>query len=318
VRFGAEITPVEPEQVMLAKGRRTMDSPTPHNSPSDAVSSSPGDAATPATEPPASAVISPADVGDALARMRQAGPLVQSLTNIVVAPWMANVLLAAGASPAMVDNPHEAGIFAQVASGVLVNTGTPYDDTTAGMAAAVDACRESGTPWVLDPVAAGGLPWRTQVARDLMAAHPATIVRGNASEIAGLLGGAGGRGVDSADTPEDVLEQARTLAEQHGCVVATSGPVDHLTDGATLVRVHNGHELMTRVTGVGCALGALMAAYASVVPPLLAATAATAHLTVAADRAAEQSRGPGSFAVALLDELSLLTPAELTEAVRLS
>lgn len=267
---------------------------------------------------PSTAGVSPADLADALERLRTASPLVQSLTNIVVAPWTANVLLAAGAAPAMVDNPHESGLFAQVASGVLVNTGTPYDDTTEAMRTAVEACRAAGTPWVLDPVAAGGLPWRTHLARDLMTAHPATIVRGNASEIAGLLGGAGGRGVDSADTPEAVLDQARTLAEQHGCVVAVSGPVDHVTDGAALVRIHNGHELMTRVTGVGCALGALMAAYAAVAPPMLAATTATAHLTVAADRAAAESRGPGSFAVALLDHLSLLTPAELAEAVRLS
>ena len=267
---------------------------------------------------PSPAGATPADVADALARLRESAPLVQSLTNIVVAPWTANVLLAAGAAPAMVDNPHESGLFAQVASGVLVNTGTPYDDTTEAMRIAVEACRAAGTPWVLDPVAAGGLPWRTHLARDLMTAHPATIVRGNASEIAGLLGGAGGRGVDSADTPEAVLDQARTLAGQHGCVVAVSGPIDHVTDGDTLVRVHNGHELMTRVTGVGCALGALMAAYAAVAPPLLAATAATAHLTVAADRAAAESRGPGSFAVALLDHLALLTPDELGEAVRLS
>lgn len=266
--------------------------------------------------PPAG--ISPTDLADALARLRGQSPLVQSLTNIVVAPWTANVLLAAGAAPAMVDNPHEAGIFAQVASGVLVNTGTPYDDTTQAMKAAVDGCRESGTPWVLDPVAAGGLPWRTKTARDLLTQHPATIIRGNASEISGLLGGGGGRGVDSADTPEAVLEQARTLAEQHGCIVAVSGPVDHVTDGAVLTRVHNGHELMTRVTGVGCALGALMAAYAAVTRPLTAATAATAHLTVAADRAATECRGPGSFAVALLDHLALLTPDDLAEAVRLS
>ena len=98
-----------------------------------------------------------------------------------------------------------------------------------------------------------------------------------------------------------------------------SGPVDHLTDGERVVRVGNGHPWLTRVTGVGCALGALMAAFAAVVDdPLLAATAATATLTVAAEGAAATSRGPGSFAVALLDELAALAPAVLATPVRLS
>ncbi|WP_409484672.1 hydroxyethylthiazole kinase [Arsenicicoccus dermatophilus] len=263
--------------------------------------------------------VSPRQVGEAVQRLREGSPLVQSLTNIVVAQWTANVLLAAGAAPAMVDNPHEAGVFAQVAGGVLVNTGTPYDDTTAAMRAAVEGAAQAGTPWVLDPVAAGGLPWRTQVASELIGVHAPAIVRGNASEISGLLGGLGGRGVDSAARPEEVLEQARSLARDHGTVVAVSGPVDHLTDGERLVRVANGHELMTRVTGVGCALGALMAGFAAVCEDrLVAATAATALLCVAAERAAATTRGPGSFAVALLDELALVTPDEVAEAVRLS
>jgi hydroxyethylthiazole kinase len=261
----------------------------------------------------------PADLADALEALREASPLVQSLTNIVVAGWTANVLLATGAAPAMVDNPHEAEAFAEVAGGVLVNLGTPYDDTVAAMDAAVTGARAAGTPWVLDPVAAGALPWRTEVATRLLREGGPAIVRGNASEVLALRGGAGGKGVDSAHTPEAAAEQAAGIARAHGTVIAVSGPVDHLTDGDRMVCVSNGHPWLRQVTGVGCALGALMAAYAAVCPDrLLAATAATATLTVAADRAAGSTRGPGSFAVALLDELSLLQPADLAGQVRLS
>lgn len=259
------------------------------------------------------------DLATAMRDLRAAAPLVHCLTNVVVANWTANVLLAVGAAPAMVDNPHEAGAFARVANGVLVNLGTPYDDTTAGMAAAVEAASAVGTPWVLDPVAAGGLAWRTDVARALLTRGSPTIIRGNASEILGLAGGAGGRGVDATDPAEAALAAARDLAATHGCVVAVSGPVDHVTDGTRLVRVANGDPLLTRVTGVGCSLGALMAAYAATrVDPLTAAVAATAHLTVAADRAVQAATGPGSFAVGLLDALDALTPAQLQSRVRLS
>ncbi len=253
----------------------------------------------------------------ALAALHERSPLTQCLTNIVVANWTANVLLAIGAAPAMVDNPHEAGIFAGIAGGVLINLGTPYDDTTAGMDAAAASATAAGVPWVLDPVAAGALPWRTETAQRLLAAQPPAIVRGNASEILGLTGGAGGRGVDSSDPTEAAEAAAIDLAARHHCVVAVSGPVDYLTDGARTVRIANGHPWMTKVTGVGCSLGALMAAFAGAVEDrLVAAAAATASLTIAAEVAAARTSGPGSFAVALLDELAALTPDTLAERTR--
>ena len=262
--------------------------------------------------------VQPVDCADALQALRDEAPLVQCLTNVVVTQWTANVLLAAGAAPAMVDNPEESGPFAAIAGGVLINLGTPYAETVIAMERAVTSATQAGTPWVLDPVAAGALAWRTDIAGKLLAQSP-TVLRGNASEVMALTGGAGGKGVESVDTPEAALAAARVLADTHGTVVAVSGPVDHLTDGDRVVRVGNGHPLLTRVTGVGCALGALMAGFAAVVDdPLVAAVAATALLTVCADSAAAGSRGPGSFAVALLDELSGITPTDLATRVLLS
>lgn len=262
--------------------------------------------------------VSAEQIGDALGELRHRAPLVQCLTNIVVAQWTANVLLAVGAAPAMVDNPHEAGPFADAAGGVLVNLGTPYDDTALAMRSAVSAAGRGGTPWVLDPVAAGALAWRTDLARELLAVARPAVLRGNASEVMALAGGLGGRGVDSLDTPEAAASTAAALAGKHGTVVAVSGPVDHLTDGKRTVRIANGHPWLTQVTGVGCALGAMIAGFAAVVDdPLLAAAAATATLTVAADEASLQASGPGSFAVALLDQLAVLAPHDLAARVRL-
>ncbi len=258
-------------------------------------------------------------IGDALETLRGRAPLVQCLTNIVVAQWTASVLLAAGAAPAMVDNPREAADFARVSGGVLINLGTPYDDTASAMRGAVASASDAGTPWVLDPVAAGALAWRTELAYELLGLGRPAVIRGNASEVLALAGGDGGKGVESVDSPEAAADVARSLARERGTVVAVSGPIDHITDGDRLVRVGNGHPWLTRVTGVGCALGALMAGFAaSVEDPLVAAAAATAMLTVAADLAAAGRRGPGSFAVALLDELSLLSPETLADRVTLS
>lgn len=263
-------------------------------------------------------MIAAEELGTCWSDLRGQTPLVHCLTNVVVTPFVANVLLASGAAPAMVDNPHEAGDFAQVAGAVSVNLGTPQEQTVEGMRRAVAAAGDAGTPWVLDPVAAGGLAWRTEVARELLALRTPRVVRGNASEILGLEGSGGGRGVDSTDAVEDAVEAARAMAGREGTVVAVSGEVDQITDGDRLVQVPHGHPWMTRVTGVGCALGALMAACSAVAEDgMVAATTATVALTLAAETAAEGSRGPGSFAVALLDELHALEPEELVRRVGL-
>ncbi|MDY0912352.1 hydroxyethylthiazole kinase [Rathayibacter festucae] len=255
-----------------------------------------------------------------LGELRRTAPLVQCITNAVVTGFTANSLLALGASPAMCDLPGEAGVFAGIASATLVNLGTPHAEQRDGAREAVAAANAAGTPWVLDPVAVGPLPVRTALATELLEARPA-IIRGNASEILALAGlGAGGRGVDAVDGPEEALEAATALARRSGAVVAVSGAVDVLTDGERVVRVTGGLPLLTRVTGGGCALGAVMAAFLGVPgsDPLGAAVAASVVWGLAAEQAAVASAGPGSFAVGLLDSLAALTAAEVESGARIA
>src|SRR5882757_10770211 len=112
------------------------------------------------------------------AALRAKRPLVQALTNTVSSNFVANVLLSAGASPAMVDNPEEAALFAGIADGVLINLGTPTAAQVEAMRLAAAAAQKAGKPWVLDPIAAGGLPWRGAIAAELLQFRPAAI-RGN-------------------------------------------------------------------------------------------------------------------------------------------
>lgn len=255
----------------------------------------------------------------ALDRVRAEGPLVHCLTNDVVVNFTANALLAVGAAPAMVDIPEESGIFAGVAGGLLVNLGTPHAEQRAAIEAAVTAASEAGTPWVLDPVAIGVLPVRTELARRLRDTGP-TVVRGNASEVLALAeAGSGGRGVDALDEVDAAAEVASDLARSAGAVVAVSGPVDLLTDGTRTARVANGDVLLTKVTGGGCALGAVMAAFAAVEDDAFVATvAAVTTYTVAAELAAERAGGPGSFAVGFLDALASVSGDDLRARARLS
>jgi hydroxyethylthiazole kinase len=251
--------------------------------------------------------------------VHRAAPLVQCITNSVVTGFTANVLLASGAAPAMVDITGEAGPFATVASAVLVNLGTPTPEQRAAAREAVDAAAGAGTPWVLDPVAVGALPVRTELALELAARRP-TVIRGNASEIIALSGdGAGGRGVDSTAGPDQARPAARRLVAAGAGAVAVSGPSDVVADAARVAVLTGGDPLLTRVTGTGCALGALIAACTAVTDDaLLAALAGSAWMGAAAELAVGRSSGPGSFAVALLDALAELDAATLADRVRLS
>lgn len=251
--------------------------------------------------------------GTLLAGLRAAPPLVQCITNYVAMNIAANVMLAAGASPAMVHAAEEAGEFAGLASALTVNIGTLSPDWLAGMKLAIAAANDKGTPWVLDPVAHFATAFRRAAVAELLALRPA-IIRANASEIIALGGGASaGQGVDSRDPVEQAEAAALTIAGKYGAVVAVTGAVDFVTDGQRSVRIAGGSPLMPKVTALGCALTCLVGGFAAIAPkePLTAAAAALACFAVAGEAAAREAAGPGSFSWRFLDALASLDAATL-------
>jgi hydroxyethylthiazole kinase len=250
--------------------------------------------------------------GAELQRLRAAAPLVHCLTNSVVTAFNANALLAVGAAPAMVVEPVEAAAFAAIAGALYVNVGTLSALQATSICAAVASAVVAGTPWTLDPVAVGALAWRSEFCAELLEQHP-TAIRGNASEILALAGaGGGGRGVDSTADSMGALDAAQRLAARTGAVVAVTGATDYITDGDSVLSVCGGDALLQRVTGTGCSLSALVAAFNAGAGDRLAATAAAcALMKLAGETAARTSLGPGSFAVALLDALASTDAAAL-------
>ena len=250
--------------------------------------------------------------------LRALNPVVQCLTNDVVQAFTANALLAIGASPAMVVAEEEAPGFAALADAVLINVGTVQAPLAKSMLLAAAAARAHGTPWVLDPVALGVLPYRAGVVNELLQHRP-TAIRGNAAEILFMAGRASqAKGADSLDSAHAALEAAQELAARQDCIVAVTGEVDYVTDGKRTLAVYGGHVNLTRVTGAGCSLSAMVAAFmAHTEPDRLDAAASACLLMKTAGQAAAKSpmgsAGLGSFAVALLDGLSL-PPDQLLSA----
>jgi hydroxyethylthiazole kinase len=257
-------------------------------------------------------MITPATLAATLAALSARRPLVHNLTSAVVANFTANALLALGAAPAMAEGSDEVAAFAAAADAVVINLGMLTPARAAVMRMAASAAAGAGKPWVLDPVGAGAIGPRTKAARDLCRLRPAAI-RGNASEILGLAGKAGGgRGVDSGAGSDAALTAARLLAAQTGAVVAVTGAVDYVTDGARVLALRNGHPLMTRVTGMGCAATSIVGACLGLGGAALEGVAHGLSIVgVAGGMAARTARGPGSMAVGFLDVLGGIDPQAL-------
>ena len=252
---------------------------------------------------------------DLLKELRSQNPLVHCITNYVAMNIAANVVLAAGASPAMVHAPEEMAEFTPICGGLTINIGTLSESWLASMTAAAKTANTHNIPWVLDPVAHFITEYRKGAAQSLLAKSPA-IIRGNASEILALAGKAGaGKGADSGDSVLAAKGAAKTLAVQFGTVVAITGPVDYLTDGDRQSEVLGGSALMPQITALGCSQTALMGAYAATGPAFDAALAALAHFKVAGTAAAKLAKGPGSFQMHFLDSLANTQPADLAKVI---
>ena len=272
-----------------------------------------------------------ADVHALHKKVRAERPLVHNITNFVAMTIAANVLLAAGASPAMVHSVDEVEDFGRIAQALTLNIGTLSSEWVAGMKLAAAVYRAAGKPVVFDPVAVGATRLRNTAAADLVAMRP-TVIRGNASEIIALDAMWGlneesatataskPAGVESVDDVESAIAPAQRLARfmaRHGAngtaAVAVSGATDMVTDGEHVYRLAGGSAMMTKITGAGCSLGGVTAVYLAVAQPLIAALAATSLYNTAGEIAEKRSNGPGSFQVALLDALWNVTAEEVAD-----
>jgi len=246
-----------------------------------------------------------ARIADILDRIRAQAPRVHCITNSVAQAFTANVLLAAGAIPSMTVAPEEVGEFVAQADAILVNLGTLDALRREAAETAIEIATDEGRPWVLDPAFIDRTAARASFARRLLARNPRAI-RMNRQEFATLAG---------REAAPDALVR---FALDTLTVVGVTGPVDLVTDGPRLAALDNGHPLMARVTALGCAGSALIAASLAVESdPWAATTAGLAALGVAGEVAAAQARGPGSFQFALIDAVDALDRDTLSARLRI-
>ncbi|MNJ47659.1 Hydroxyethylthiazole kinase [compost metagenome] len=251
-----------------------------------------------------------------LTKVQRSKPLIHNMTNVVVTNFTANGLYALGASPVMAYAPEEVADMAKIAGALVLNIGTLSNAQVDAMIIAGLSANAHGVPVLLDPVGAGATKFRTESALRILREVKVSLVRGNAAEIANLVGEAREiKGVDAGDSADNEnAELGLRAARKLNAVVAITGKEDVITDGSLCRVISGGDALLTQVTGAGCLLTSVLGAFAAVEKDLLlAGTAGLAFYGAAASRAAERTAnaGPGSFQIAFLDELAKLHPHSL-------
>ena len=263
-------------------------------------------------------------LGRYLAKVRATTPLIHNITNYVTVNDVANVLLATGASPIMADDIDDAVEITAICGGLNINIGTLNARTIATMLAAGKRANELGHPVVLDPVGAGASTLRTNTSYKLLEEVRFACIRGNISEIKTLATGAGTtKGVDAdvadkvtADNLDEAVAFAKAFAARTGSVVAITGAIDIVADDKRAFLITNGTPVMSSITGTGCQLSALVAAYLVANPeaPLEAVAAAVCSMGLAGEVAEGRMSaldGNASLRNYIIDAIYRMTPEQL-------
>ena len=257
-------------------------------------------------------------------KVRKTCPLIHNITNYVTVNDCANIVLACGASPIMADDKEEVAEITTICSGLNINIGTLNSRTIASMLIAGKRANELNHPVVLDPVGAGASKLRTETAMQLLEEVKCSVIRGNISEIKTLASGNGTtKGVDAnvadkvtEENLDEVVAFAKAFAKKTGAVIAITGAIDIVADSSKAYCIRNGHPMMSSITGTGCQLSAMTAAFVTANPdhPLEAAAAAVSAMgyagEVAHSRLAEMD-GNATYRNYIIDAIYNMTPEML-------
>jgi len=253
-------------------------------------------------------------------------PLIHNITNYVTVNDCANILLACGGSPIMADDIDEVCEITSICGGLNINIGTLNCNTINSMKAAGKMANKLGHPVLLDPVGAGASKLRTDTACSLIEEIKFSVVRGNISEIKTIAGASSKTsGVDAGEsdavtekTLRSTVMFAKSLSDQIGAVIAITGAVDIVADSKKAYVIRNGNAMMSKVTGTGCMLSAMMAGYITANPDnILEASAASvcASGELAFERLKERE-GNASYRSYIIDEVYGLTSEKLENGAK--
>lgn len=240
--------------------------------------------------------------------LRKKCPLIVNVTNHVTMDFIANGLLAIGASPIMTEGKEEILDLVKIAEAVVINIGTLNTEFIQLCEFAAMTANKYNKLLVLDPVGAGATDYRTIIARNLIKNYQFNVIKGNASEILSLIDNVKNlKGVDSTQDTENTVQAAQALAANTKSVIAISGKTDAVITEDDIKYSNRGSAMLAKITGAGCLLTSVVAAFSCQSDNVKQSVFnAMEYYNICAEVAAQKSLGPGSFKVNFLDELAAL------------
>ena len=258
------------------------------------------------------------DIKEIRKKVREKRPLIHCITNPISINQCANTVLSMGARPIMAEHPLEAAEITETASALMLNIANITDARMKSVRISAQTAVQNNIPFILDIVGISCSTLRREYVHSLIKDFSPTVIKGNYSEICALYdSGYKSSGVDahSSATIEKTVNAAVSSAKKYNSVILASGKRDIVTDGKKLLFADNGTSRLGEITGTGCMLGALAAAYLSCSDGFSAAAAACVVLGICGETASVH-QGMGSFSTALFDALSLVSDGDIQEKIR--
>jgi hydroxyethylthiazole kinase len=260
-----------------------------------------------------------------LKNVQQKSPLVHCITNYVTVNDVANAILACGASPIMADDINEVEDITSICNATYINIGTLNERTIQSMIKAGKKANSLGHPVVLDPVGAGASKFRTDTTFKLLDEIKFSVIRGNISEIKTIYTGNGKtKGVDAdvsdkvtEETIDDAVLLAKDMSKRFGSVIVITGAIDIVSDENKAYVIRNGHPVMSKITGTGCMLTGIIAAFVAANRENIteAVAAAVSLMGLSGElgylRMKENNAGTSSLRTYLIDEISKIDDSTL-------
>ena len=248
------------------------------------------------------------EISNLLVKVKEKKPIIHHITNFVTMNDSANIALAIGGSPLMAFDENEVIDAVNLASCLVINIGTLNSNNYNGILLAAKRANEINIPIILDPVGVGLSKYRLNLVDKLLRDFKISIIRGNMLEIGTLAGmNFKNTGIDSYIKNEDGKGMAKSLSKKLNSIIAITGEIDIISDGVMVYSVHNGTNLLSKVTGTGCMTTSLIGAYSGITDDYLLSTiAGIMTMGVSGELALEslnEDDGIGTFKVKLFDSI---------------
>ena len=202
-------------------------------------------------------------------QIKEEKPLIHCITNPISIHDCANVILAVGARPIMAEHPAEVEEITASSGALMLNLGNITDARIKSMKCSMRRAVENKIPVLLDLVGVACSDLRLDLARELLSiGHPA-VLKGNMSELLAVSGlpshaigiDAGAQDALTSENIDAVSDVLKDFSRNNQAVVLATGKQDFVTDGEQVVLIENGTAALSGITGTGCMVGALTAAF---------------------------------------------------------